>query len=193
MDIHQCPRCELRFANTSELRHHFEFDHAADPSVFERYRYRSSAPGEPGRTVLLVGNQSLDREGLVEEVARRAGGSRVLVLVPATPRSEQVVDGHEPPSGEPGDAPGVALARWRLRTTVERLREAGLDADGEVGDEDPYTAICHVLGHEAVDEVLISTLPASSSRWLSVDLPGRLRRHSSRPVTVLTPVATDTA
>jgi hypothetical protein len=38
MDIHQCPRCELRFVNTSELRSHFEVDDVADAKVFERYR-----------------------------------------------------------------------------------------------------------------------------------------------------------
>ena len=49
MDIHQCPRCELRFANTSELRHHFEFDHAADPRVFERFRYRAGPTEDAAR------------------------------------------------------------------------------------------------------------------------------------------------
>lgn len=187
MDIHQCPRCELRFVNTSELRHHFEFDHAADPSVFEKYRYRSpSSDVGPRRTILLVGNQTLDRDAVLDEVAARAGDdARVLVVVPATPPrpgEEPVASAHE----ERGDM-GSALARHRLQVTIDRLRAAGVAADGEVGDPDAYAAVCHALGTHDVDEILLSTLPPSSSRWLSVDLPGRVRRHTSRPVTVLTP------
>lgn len=184
MDIHQCPRCELRFANTSELRHHFEFDHAADPRVLERFRYRAG-PSEdaPRRTILLVGNQTLDRDAVLGEVTSRAAdGARVFVVVPATQH------GHDEGGG---DDLGAGLARHRLAAAIERLRAAGVDAAGEVGDADPYAAACHALGEHDIDEILLSTLPPSSSRWLSVDLPGRLRRHTSRPVTVLTPAPAD--
>lgn len=189
MDIHQCPRCELRFVHTSELGSHLEADHAADPDVVRRYRYRSPDRSGPTRTILLVGNQTLEREGLVDDVASRTvEGDRVLVLVPAThsgnheqPRS--VAPAHE----DATDEAGVSLARWRLRTTVDRLRAAGVEAEGEVGSADPYTAVCQVLSGEHIDEILLSTLPPTSSRWLNVDLPGRLRRHTGRPVTVLTP------
>lgn len=176
MDVHQCPRCELRFVHTSELRHHFEFDHAADPRVFDRYRYRSRDSAEDeGRTILLVGNQTLEREAVIDEVASRAeAGDRVFVVVPATDHGEEM---------------GAALAGVRLRSVLERLRNAGVDADGEVGDADPYAAVCHALAEHDVGEILLSTLPPSSSRWLRVDLPDRLRRHTSRPVTVLTPTA----
>lgn len=195
MDIHQCPRCELRFVHTSELRHHFEFDHAADPRVFERYRYRSGPTADDaGRTILLVGNETLERDAVLSEVTGRAGDdARVHVVVPATPvRHHDEATTEAGAEGTGGDM-GEALARFRLRTALERLRAAGVDADGEVGDPDPYTAVCRALGEHDVDEVLLSTLPASSSRWLSVDLPGRVRRHTSRPVTVLTaaPVGND--
>lgn len=189
MDIHQCPRCELRFVHTSELGSHFEVDHAGDPEVFRRYRYRAPDRSGPTRTVLLVGNQSLERDGLVDDVAGRiAHGDRVLVLVPATHSGHH----EQPRSAAPAhedvtDEAGVALARWRLRSTVDRLRAAGVDADGEVGSADPYRAVWQALSHENVDEILLSTLPQSSSRWLNVDLPGRLRRHTGRTVTVLTP------
>lgn len=189
MDIHQCPRCELRFFNTSELRSHFEVDHAADPKLFERYRYRDPARSRPNRTILFVANQTLEHEGLVDDVAGRTGDDeRLLVLVPAThsghheqPRS--AVPAHDDAS----DEVGVALARWRLRTTVDRLRAAGVDAEGEVGSADPFTAVRKALSGEHVDEIVLSTLPPTSSRWLHVDLPGRLRRHTGLPVTVLTP------
>lgn len=180
MDIHQCPRCELRFVHTSELRHHFEFDHAADPRVFEPYRYRSSTPASSDRrTILLVGNQTLERDAVLDEVTSRAAdGARVLVVVPVTPQRQEA-DG--------GQDAGPALARHRLDAALARLRDAGVEADGEVGDADPYAAACRALARHHVDEILLSTLPPSSSRWLRVDLPERLRRHTARPVTVLTP------
>ena len=36
MDIHHCPRCELRFANDSEVRDHLVTDHHLDPEVVAR-------------------------------------------------------------------------------------------------------------------------------------------------------------
>jgi hypothetical protein len=178
MDIHQCPRCELRFVHTSELRHHFEHDHAADPAVFERYRYRSS-PASERPTILLVGNQTLDRDEVIAEVARRAAesGARVLVLAPAT-AADPGADGRT----------GRSLARWRADVAVERLRAAGVgDVEGHAGGDDPFGAVCELLAAEHVDEIVLSTLPPASSRWLGADLPGRLRRYTRPALTVLTP------
>lgn len=191
MDMHQCPRCELRFVHTSELRQHFAVDHDADPGTFERYRYRAGASSSSpsARTILLVANQTLEQGRVLDEVvARSDAGTRVLVLVPATPSGHQVEPVADAPvaDSDTGDA-GVALARWRLGEALDRLRAAGIAAEGRVGDPDPFTAVTRLLGEEHVDEILVSTLPEPSSRWLGVDLPGRLRRHTHRPVTVLTP------
>lgn len=193
MDIHHCPRCELRFVTTSELRHHFRVDHAADPRVFERYRYRPARAAPPARTVLLVGNQTLAKETLVDEVREHVGDAHVLVLVPATHSGNQDLHSAPPASDDATDAAGLALARWRLRTAVDRLRAAGVDADGEVGPADAYTAVCRALAHDDVDEIVLSTLPPSSSRWLDVDLPARLRRRTGLPVTVLEGAPTGTS
>jgi len=189
MDMHHCPRCELRFVNTSELRQHFAVDHGGDAGTFERYRYRTSPAVKPAvRTVLWLGNQTLEDEQVLDEVVARAGdGARVLVLVPAT-HSRHQSGAHRPaPAGDTGDDAGLAIARWRLGVAVDRLRARGVDAEGRVGEADPFAAVTHLLAEEKVDDILISTLPAASSRWLGVDLPGRLRRHTHRSVDVLTP------
>ena len=189
MDMHHCPRCELRFVNTSELRQHFAIDHGGDAGTFERYRYRSGPTSTPPatRTLLLVANQTLEEQRVIDHVVHRAAdGARVLVLVPATHPVHQAAADQPGTVEEVGDASGAALARWRLGTALDRLRVAGVDADGWVGDADPFVAVTHLLAQEHVDEIVVSTLPAWSSRWLDVDLPDRLRRHTHRPVDVLT-------
>lgn len=174
MDIHHCPRCDLRFVHTSELRQHFEVDHAADASVFERYRYRHRLDAEQARTIMLVGNQTLDRESVLDEVIRRASdGARVLVVVPVTEDGSQA----------------EALARLRGAAAVDRLHAAGVEAEERIGVHDPYAAICAALLEQPIDEIVLSTLPATSSRWLRADLPERLRRMTSHPVTVVTAAA----
>lgn len=178
MDTHHCPRCELRFVHTSELRQHVAVDHGVDPGTFERFRYHAgptSAP-TPRRTLVLVANQTLADEAVLDQVAARLGdGDRLLVVVPAhrTGRTDEA---------------GTTIARWRLDAALERLGTAGVTAEGRIEDADPFVAVTHVLAEEQVDEIVVSTLPASASHWLNVDLPGQLRRHTHRPVSVLTPV-----
>jgi GABA permease len=75
-----------------------------------------------------------------------------------------------------------ALARRRLEKELARLREAGVDADGEVGDPRPLHAIKDALREREVDEIIVSTLHRGS-RWLVMDLPHRVRRSHELPVT----------
>jgi hypothetical protein len=42
------------------------------------------------------------------------------------------------------------------------------------------------MGRSSFDEIIISTLPSSISRWLKLDLPSRVRRTYSIPVVVAT-------
>jgi hypothetical protein len=37
MSIHQCPRCELRFAHMPEVRTHLVDDHGVDPEALESH------------------------------------------------------------------------------------------------------------------------------------------------------------
>ena len=50
---------------------------------------------------------------------------------------------------------------------------------------DPMDAIEEALGNEQFDEIILSTLPHSVSRWLHVDLPRRLA-HLGLPLTTVT-------
>ena len=197
IDVHQCPRCELRFTNAAELRDHFGHDHAADPDTFDRYRYRgrsevSSAAAGP--SYLIVGNQTLHDDHLDAALKERAEapGASFYVLVPATHSAELVrpPDSAVPEVGGAGDDVGLALARWRLRTLIDHLHDLGIEAEGQVGHPDPFAAVSRLLAqtgnHQRFDEIVLSTLPGSLSRWLEADLPTRMQRHCHVPVTTVT-------
>jgi hypothetical protein len=47
---------------------------------------------------------------------------------------------------------------------------------GCLGDADPFYAIHEIWNPARYDEILISTLPSGSSRWLRSDLPRRVER-----------------
>src|SRR5207249_7277218 len=70
----------------------------------------------------------------------------------------------------------------RLDGTLARLSEAGLEATGQVGDPDPFTAIQNALQFYVVDEIVISTFPGERSGWLRSDLIQRVQASTSKPV-----------
>ena len=83
------------------------------------------------------------------------------------------------PSGH-GGAP--AEARERLRHTLRDFRADGLVCAGMIGDPDPYVAAMNALDSFRVDDVVVSTLPATRSGWLRAHLVERLADASGKPV-----------
>lgn len=74
-------------------------------------------------------------------------------------------------------------AQQRLDSLVDEITQMGGDASGVVGESDPLAAVAAVLAVTPVDEIVLSTLPAGISRWLSRDLPTRCARRFGLPVT----------
>lgn len=80
-----------------------------------------------------------------------------------------------------------------LDAALLRLAALGFPATGEVGEatrfgagDNPVVAVEEVLrreGHDAFDQIIISTLPARVSKWLHIDAPARIRRATAIPVT----------
>jgi hypothetical protein len=125
------------------------------------------------RRYLLVANQTLGGHHLIRAVQERMreGPAEFWVLVPAARPANQsdAADYGWTESRE-------ILAQQRLDTELRRLREAGAEADGEVGDANPYKAVSRTLAEKKFDEIILSTMPRARSRWLRQDLPRRLER-----------------
>ena len=128
------------------------------------------------RRYLIVANRTLPGPHLVAEARARCaqGPCEFHVVVPLSRAGEGLVwtVGHV-----------RAHARAHLDDAIEHFREAGLDVSGEIGDESPLRAVADALREQHYDEIIVSTLPPGVSRWLKLDLPNRLRRSVSIPVT----------
>ncbi len=150
---------------------------------------------------LIVANQTLAGDVIPRLVAERAaaGPSEFHLLVPATRSKEtqRLMTGvADPMSGYTVVAPedlSVARARdreqaeQRLATFLVRLSDHRASLTSEVAGHDPFAAIANVLERSSFDEIIISTLPTSVSRWLKMDLPSRVERAFSLPVVVVHP------
>ena len=131
-------------------------------------------------TTLIVANQTLPSTALAAEVAQRiaAGETDFYVVVPATP----------PPGGSGftwDEDAARAEAERRLAAFLERLRDQGATAEGEIGDRDPVAAVRDAIRGRDAGAVILSTLPTGVSRWLRQDVPSRMRGALAVPVTVV--------
>jgi hypothetical protein len=112
--------------------------------------------------VLVIANQTADAPELLAALqARREKGPMVPTLL--IPASRNGFAGKE----EAGE---------RLETVLTHWREAGLSAQGVVGDPDPAVAVQETWDPRNFDEVIVSTLPGSTSKWLQSDLPHRVQQ-----------------
>jgi hypothetical protein len=82
--------------------------------------------------------------------------------------------------------PDTDEASVTLELAIPLLEEAvGGRVEGIVGDTDPFVAVRDAVTELAIDEIIISTLPARVSQWLRRDLPRRVEQFGL-PVTVVT-------
>jgi hypothetical protein len=140
---------------------------------------------------LVVANETLGGDHLKDEVRRRiaAGPSSFYVVVPNThPRDLSFL---VRPSAATVASPeterrATLTAQSRLHQALDELRAEGVQAEGDLGDANPLTAIGDVLAEQHFDEIIISMLPSGISRWLGMDLPQQAQRKFKLPVTTVT-------
>lgn len=146
--------------------------------------------------ILIVGNRSLGGVELGAIVAERvaAGPCAVHLVVPVpSPVAAAVAVGAAAPDMATTLSRDVEtdrrLAKQQLVYGIEWLRELGAEAAGELSmDSDTPSAVADLVERGGYDEVIVSTLPQTVSRWLRQDLPCRIDRKVSVPVTVVSNV-----
>lgn len=139
--------------------------------------------------VLVVANRTASSDELIGALRERAarGPAQFDLVVPPSVCGAQ----------------GRAEMERTVEEAVARLREAGLEASGQVGaDTDVVIAVTEAYDPRRHDEIVVSTLPAGSSQWLRSNVPGRIARatgalvhhvvvHEPRVPLPATPRATD--
>jgi CBS domain-containing protein len=126
------------------------------------------AEGLPFDVTLVVANQTVAGGALVERLKELAheGPRRFIIVVPQ----------------DDGDGRAVKAARERLRRLLGSLEESDVVAAGMIGDPDPYTATMNAVQYFHISEIVISTLPEGTSKWVADKLVDRVHDATSKPV-----------
>jgi hypothetical protein len=125
--------------------------------------------------VLVVSNETVGGSKLLEAIKQRAerGPIRCTVICPQNqPRKGLLIH----------DDNARSAAQIRLHHTIQRLRELGIEADGEVMDPDAFLAVQDAVGIYRPDEIVISTQPYPRSGFLRRDLVERIQQAFGLPV-----------
>jgi hypothetical protein len=125
--------------------------------------------------VLVLANETIGGGGLLDAIRERAkeGDARFYVVIPQSrPRHGNVIY----------DEAVRDSAQVRVDLALAFMKDEGIEGTGEVGDADPFNAATDAIGAHGIDEIIISTLPATVSGWLRRDLPERLENETGLPV-----------
>ncbi|MDX6514248.1 MAG: hypothetical protein QOE36_3752 [Gaiellaceae bacterium] len=135
------------------------------------------ASSPDSKRVLVVANETVGGETLRNCIAEKTKGYRaeVLVVSPAL---------NSPLRHWVSDEDGARdAARERLDRSLAKLRAAGVDARGEVGDGEPLQAIEDAVRTFGPDEIIISTHPEGRSHWLEKGVVSGARARFTVPIT----------
>src|SRR5918999_6030880 len=104
--------------------------------------------------VLVLGNETIGGAKLLDAIRERhaEGDARFHVVVPQSkPRFGNVIY----------DEAVRDSAQVRVDLALAFMRDEGIEGTGEVGDADPFNAAIDAVETRGIDEIIISTLPAT--------------------------------
>ena len=131
--------------------------------------------------VLVVADRTAATPALLDAIRERAsrGPARFHLLVPNPAEHAELTDAARRKDVSAGEQV-LALALPLIDAAARS------HADGSVSlRHDPMDAIEDALRNDVFDEIILSTLPHSVSRWLHLDLPHRVA-HLGLPLTTVT-------
>jgi GABA permease len=141
----------------------------------------------------MVANQTIGSTELTAAVSERlaAGSCRFHLVVPVPPTPPSAISVGLAAVESAATAFMVlpdlrALAEERLESGLDWLRGLGADASGEVATTDTVAVVQGIVARDAVDEIIVSTLPSRISKWLRQDLPHKIEKSVDVPVVVVT-------
>jgi GABA permease len=148
---------------------------STEPALKPAMPTRAGADDE--RRILVVANETVGGSELRSILRSKAENvnERILVVSPALNSQVRMWT-----SDEDG---ARAAAQDRLEASLARLRQDGIQANGEVGDADPLQAIEDALRTFTPDEIVISTHPEGRSHWLERNVVGAARDRFDVPIT----------
>jgi hypothetical protein len=126
--------------------------------------------------VLVVANRTAECEELQQALKERAEKGDEVRFTLVVPSAHGFAKAANPDQEAP-------VAQQHVDNAVAKLREAGLDVEGQLGDPDPVAAVQDANNAGDYDEVIVSTLPTHLSKWLRVDLPRKAAHATGLPVT----------
>ena len=129
------------------------------------------------RRILVVANETVESEELLDAVRERCSGVKADVLVVAPALNSRLKHWTSDEDAARHDA------EQRLGRSLARLESAGLQARGEVGDDDPLQAIEDALHTFGADEIVVATHSVSESNWLESGVVAGARERFDVPVT----------
>jgi hypothetical protein len=122
------------------------------------------------RRILIVAHKSIAAPALLEAIRQRTeeGPCTFSLLIP--------------------DGTDQVAAAWTLRYARRMLSKAiGAPIDGVVADgDDAFLGVVDRVQQGEYDEIMISLLAESASRWMAEDLPGRAESLGV-PITIVRP------
>jgi hypothetical protein len=124
--------------------------------------------------IIAVVSEPVSADALRSVIGAEASDAEVLVVAPAlTGKARWVL-------GDPDAA--IGRAEEVQEETVERLEEAGVDAAGDTGEDDPLLAVQDALQTYPADEIVFFTHRAGERNWLEEGVVEEARERFDAPV-----------